>query len=321
MINPALLMRADRSMECYLKKYYHQGDFERADFWDCAEIFEILDDAYEITGNKRYFKLIDETYERFIKDRGSDWTYNMYNDDIMWAVIAMTRAYFLTGEEKYLNTAKANYDMVFARSLSDDLGGGLFWTTQNHSKNTCVECPGAIAACLLGKATGDVTYYDKANDIMEWTVANLYEENGKVYDCIGLDGNISKWSSTYNQGTFIGANILLFDHFGKEIYKERAFAAANYTMNEMYHGGVMNNEDTGNDLIGFKGIMSRWIRLFALRFDQPQYLDWLKLNADAAYENRNSEGLMWTAFGNKTEEIYYDVFGPSAALAVMFNCL
>ena len=44
-------------------------------------------------------------------------------------------------------------------------------------------------------------------------------------------------------------------------------------------------------------------------------------NADAAYENRNSEGLMWTAFAEKTEEKYYDVFGPSAALAVMFNCI
>ena len=26
-------------------------------------------------------------------------------------------------------------------------------------------------------------------------------------------------------------------------------------------------------------------------------------------------------FAEKTEEKYYDVFGPSAALAVMFNCI
>ncbi|MBQ7365404.1 MAG: glycoside hydrolase family 76 protein [Clostridia bacterium] len=313
--------RAHEAMEAYLAKYYKEGDFEKADFWDCAEIFEILDDAYEITKEARYAELIEETYERFLKDRGSDWEYNIYNDDIMWAVIAMTRAYFLTGKEKYLNTAKHNFDKTYARAISDDLGGGLFWRADNRSKNACVEGPGAIAACLLGKATGEEAYYEKAKGLIDWTVKTLYEENGKVYDCIGLDGGVNTWSSTYNQGTFIGANVLLYLHTGNEIYKKQADAAANYTMTEMYHGGIMNNEDTGNDLIGFKGIMSRWIRLYALTFNRPEYIDWLRLNADAAYENRNSEGLMWTAFGKKTEEIYYDVFGPSAALAVLFNCI
>ena len=316
-----LTLRAETCMDAYLAKYYDNGRFENADFWDEAEIFEILDDAYLITKNERYVTLIDETYERFIKDRGNDWAYNIYNDDIMWAVIAMTRAYFLTGKEKYLETAKLNYDKTYARAYSDDLGGGLFWRADNHSKNACVEGPGAIAACLLGKATGDASYYEKAKGIIEWTVKTLYEENGKVYDCIGMDGGINKWSSTYNQGTFLGANILLYEYYGDEIYKKRADATASYTMNEMYHGGIMNNEDSGNDLIGFKGIMSRWIRLYALTFDRPEYIDWLRQNADSAYENRNSEGLMWTAFAEKTEEKYYDVFGPSAALAVMFNCI
>lgn len=316
-----LTRRAHEAMDAYLAKYYKEGDFERADFWDCAEIFEILDDAYEITRDERYLALIDETYERFLKDRGSDWGYNIYNDDIMWAVIAMTRAYMLTGKEKYLATAKYNFDKTYARSFSDDLGGGLFWRADNQSKNACVNCPGAVAACVLGKATKDESYFEKAKGLIEWVVKTLYEENGKVYDCIGLNGGINTWSSTYNQGTFIGANVLLHEFYKDDVYKKQADAAANYTMMDMYGGGIMNNEDTGNDLIGFKGIMSRWIRLYALTYGKPEYIEWLRKNADAAYENRNSEGLMWTAFGKKTEEIYYDVFGPSAALAVMFNCI
>ena len=317
----SLTERAHAAMDAYLAKYYKEGDFEKADFWDCAEIFEILDDAYEITRDERYVALIDETYERFLKDRGSDWGYNIYNDDIMWAVIAMTRAYMLTGKEKYLATAKFNFDKTYARSLSDDLGGGLFWRADNQSKNACVNCPGAVAACVLGKALGDASYFEKAKGLIEWVVKTLYEENGKVYDCIGLNGGINKWSSTYNQGTFIGANVMLHEFYKDDVYKKQADAAANYTMNDMYGGGIMNNEDTGNDLIGFKGIMSRWIRLYALTYEKGEYIEWLRKNADAAYDNRNSEGLMWTAFGKKTEEIYYDVFGPSAALAVMFNCI
>jgi predicted alpha-1,6-mannanase (GH76 family) len=239
----------------------------------------------------------------------------------MWAVIAMTRAYRLTGIQKYFDTAKANFDMVWARAYSSDLGGGLWWRTDNQSKNACVNCPGVIAACLVGEVAQDESYFEKANDVMEWTVKELTEENGKVYDCYGINGDKNHWSSTYNQGTYIGGNMLLYKHYGNEVYKNRAAAAASYAMNEMYHGEVMDNEDWGNDVIGFKAILSRWLRLYALSENKPEYIEWLRKNADAAYANRNSEGIMMTKFATKTEEIYYDVFGTSAAVGVMFNCI
>lgn len=313
--------RANECMDRYLAKYYHKGRFEKADFWDLAEIFEILDDAYEATGDARYASLIEETYTDFLEDNGKTWEKNEFNDDIMWAVIAMTRAYRLTGIRKYLETAKENFALTWKRAYSDDLGGGLFWRIENRSKNACVNCPGAIAACLLGEALGEEDYFEKARSLIEWTVSTLYEECGKVYDCIGMDGKINKWSSTYNQGTFIGANMLLYRHFGDKRFDDRARAAADYVMNDMYHGGVMNNEDSGNDLIGFKGILSRWLSRYAAAANRPDYKEWLRKNADSAYANRNSEGLMQTAFATKTEEKYYDVFGTSAAVAVMFNCI
>lgn len=313
--------RASDCLDAYLAKYYDNGRFEKADFWDNAEIFEMLDDAYEATKNPRYAELIEETYNAFIEDRGSLWTDNEFNDDIMWAVIAMTRACMLTGKKKYFDTALENFRMVWARSYSEDLGGGLFWRIETRSKNACVNCPGTIAACLVGEVLNDEKLFADADAVMDWTVKTLYEENGKVYDCIGMDGKINKWSSTYNQGTFIGANMLLYKHYGDEKYLERARAAASYVMNDMYGGGIMNNEDSGGDLIGFKGILSRWLYRFAKADSKSEYIDWLRKNADSAYSNRNSEGLMQTSFANKTEEKYYDVFGTSSAVAVMFNCL
>lgn len=115
--------------------------------------------------------------------------------------------------------------------------------------------------------------------------------------------------------------MLLYKHYGDKKYLERARSAASYTMNVMYGGGIMNNEDSGNDLIGFKGILSRWLSRFAKADSKEEYIVWLRKNADSAYANRNSEGLMQTAFATKTEEKYYDVFGTSSAVAVMFNCL
>lgn len=316
-----LRKRAGECLDAYLAKYYKNGRFEKADFWDNAEILEMLDDAYENTRDERYSQLIEQAYSAFIEDRGSLWSDNEFNDDIMWAVIAMTRAYMLTGKRKYFETALENFSMVWARSYSDDLGGGLFWRIENRSKNACVNCPGAIAACLVGEVTNDEKYFADAAAVIEWTAGTLYEENGKVYDCIGMDGHVNKWSSTYNQGTFIGANMLLYKHYGDKKYLERARSAASYTMNVMYGGGIMNNEDSGNDLIGFKGILSRWLSRFAKADSKEEYIVWLRKNADSAYANRNSEGLMQTAFATKTEEKYYDVFGTSSAVAVMFNCL
>lgn len=316
-----LTNRAHECFDAYIAKYYKDGRFENADFWDHAEIFEIIDDAYEITGDEKYAAYIEETYNAFITDRGADWEGNPYNDDIMWAVIAMTRAYLLTGKKKYLDSAKVNFDKTWLRSWSEDLGGGLWWRIDNQSKNACVNCPGAIAACVLGEATGDESYFEKAVAVMDWTHKTLAEDNGKVYDCIGINGGKNQWSSTYNQGTYIGAYTLLYKHYGNTLYRDRAAAAADYTMNEMYHGEVMNNEDWGNDVIGFKAILSRWLRLYALTENKPEYIEWLRKNAASAYANRNSEGIIHTKFASPTEEIYYDVFGTSAAVGVMFNCI
>lgn len=317
-----LITRANECFDRYIDKYYQKGVFEKADFWDTAEIFEIIDDAYEITGDQKYADFIEETYTAFINQNGPLWESNIYNDDIMWAVIAMSRAYKLTSIQKYYDTAKANLDYVWERALSDDFGGGLWWRTDKQCKNACVNCPGVIAACLIGEISGEESYFEKAKDIMEWTVKTLAnEETGKIYDAINLNGEVNQWSSTYNQGTYIGGNMLLYRHFGDEVYKNRAAAAASFTMNEMYHGGIMDNEDWGNDVIGFKAILSRWLRLYALAENKPEYIEWLRKNADSAYSNRNAEGIMMTKFATKTEEIYYDVFGTSAAVGVMFNCI
>lgn len=305
----------------FLKKYYHNGVFEKADFWDWAEIFEMLDDALENIGDSAYAALIEETYTAFLSANGETWEKNPFNDDIMWAVIAMTRAYRLTGVKKYLDTALKNFNLTWERAYSDDLGGGLFWRVENQSKNACVNGPGAIAACLLAEALGDESYFEKARTLVDWMAAELYEENGKVYDCYSMDGKKNHWSSTYNQGTYLGANWLLYRHYGEAVFAKRAEAIARYTMEDMYEGGVMNNEDSGGDLIGFKGILSRWLSRYAKDEKCPVYMEWLKKNAAAAYANRNSEGLAWTTFANKTKEKYYDVFGMSAAVAVMINCV
>lgn len=291
-------------------------------FWEPAEMYEIVIDAYEHTGDRRYYEMIYEIFEGFKLEHGEDWTWNEYNDDIAWMSIACTRAYSCTGDPEFLDIAVRHFNIVWDRGWSDDLGGGIWWRTDNKSKNACVNCPMAIAACLLGDALDDESYYDRAVQIMDWVVNNIYEEDtGNVYDAYSIDGSKNHWASTYNQGTFIGANTLLNLHYGEKVYFDRARKAADYTINNMYQGGVMNNEDNSSDLVGFKGILARWMYCFAMNCGQKDVMDWLRLNGEAAWDNRNAEGLMTTAFANKTpDNVKIIPYSASAAVSVLNNC-
>lgn len=318
-----LLARAYECMENHKKVYYDKGNYVGADFWDFAEIFEIIEDLYEVSGDQDLFPMFEEMYRHAIQAYGETWEHNPFNDDIMWLCIACARAYLYTGVEKYLKTAIVNFDLTWKRAFSNDLGGGMFWRVENQSKNTCVNCPAAVAASLIAKASGDQTYYLRAALTLDWAERMMFEPDcGKVYDCVNLEGHVSKWSSTYNQGTFIGASMALYEYTGEERYLKNAEAAASYVKNEMYRGGVMNNEEPGNDLPGFKGILARYIRRFADKTGREEYRDWLRLNADAAYANRNAEGLMRTQLAEKTEDgTDYDVFAMSAAVSVVVNAV
>ncbi len=316
---------AKAALDQFLLSFYVEeekgGYIAGEDFWQQAEILEIVIDAYEQTGDEKYLAVMEDMYRGFISNRGKDWAYNEYNDDIMWMTIACSRAYLITQDKKFLEQAEKHFNLVFERGWSEDLGGGLFWRTDNQTKNSCINCPAVIAACLLGEATGKEEYMDKALMIYNWEKENLFGETGAVFDAYDLKTGINQWSSTYNQGTFIGAAMKLYQYSGDRVYLEDAKKAADYTVNTMFSGGVMNTEGDGNDLPGFKGILARWMGKFVRECRQHQYKEWLNLNAMAAWNNRNSNGIMWTLFDTKTEDTFYTAWGCSAAVSMLINCL
>lgn len=321
----AMTERADKAMQQFLDKYYvadedgETGSIPGELFWPRAEIFEIAADAYEKTKDEKYSRLMEQMYRGFVSDQGEDWSGNDFNDDIMWMTIGCARAYLLTGKEIYKQQAVRHFDLVFDRAWSDELGGGLYWKTDNTCKNSCINGPAAIAACLLAQATGDEAYLEKARRIYDWQVSVLFGPDGAVYDAITVEGEINTWCSTYNQGTFIGASVLLYQNGGDKSYLDNAVLAADYCMNTMYEGGVMSNEEEGADLPGFKGILCRWLGKLIYEAGQEQYLPWLQKNADAAWENQNSSGVTWTAWGEKTEDGFHTAWGCSAAPALMWS--
>ena len=290
-------------------------------FWDSAEMLETFIDAYEQTKDPEYLTLVED-YATSFSTKNTNWLGNAYNDDLMWITIAYLRIYRNTGTERYFKVAKSTYDAVYKRAWDGVLGGGLYWRTDNQTKNACVNCPAAIAANLIYEKTGDEKYIKQAKEIIDWVVGHLYESDGHVYDAMNIKGEVSKWASTYNQGTFIGACSLIYQNTGEEKYIGYADATATYTMKNMYNYRTIGTEDSGNDLPGFKGILTRWIYRYAVLRNNITVLEWLQLNADTAYSHKNNLGLIWTKWDAQTKDGVsgYNTFGFSTAVSLMFNC-
>lgn len=267
-------------------------------FWTYAEEIEMIVDAYKQTGNSTYKGMISQLCNGFTNYNGTSWSYDTYNDDCIWAVIAFVRAYTQTGNSTYLNIAKANFDMVYARAWDTTLGGGLWWTTAKGSKNACVNGPAAIAAYRLYQALGDSSYLTKSQAIHNWMVATIYNtSNGNVWDHIDADGTVTKTAITYNEGTFIGGAYYLGDTSNMALTENYVYT--NWPGSDMQLFG--QDSDAG----GFNGICLRWMGIAGYNTSYRQAV------ANQAWSVRNSANLSWNSWNTAT---------PSSGTLYSWDC-
>ena len=299
---------ADAIFDAHTKAFYrvtnniawHAKTMEggKADYWMQAEQLEMVLDAYERTRDPRQLHMFTNLFRGFLANHDTNWARNPYNDDIMWMVIACTRGHLLTGNAEFREVARENFDLCYARAASTNLGGGLRWTTDNRSKNACVNGPGAISAFLLGKATGEGSYFTMATNIFLWERATLFDSaTGRVFDNINANGRIRRFALTYNQGTFVGAANLLG-------FTNEARLAANFTMTQLSKDGYLPAAGENGDGGGFNGIGVRWIARFMRdRGEEATFKPWLQKNAEAAWKARRvSDNLSWCRWPEPTPE-------------------
>lgn len=339
----------DSVMRGWKNRYFNQLKTSTG-FWGEAEMMETILDAYETTGKQEYKTMFEEVYEHFVSTpagwgqpgNGQDWRWNEYNDDIAWAVLASVRAYLMFEKHpnsniNYLTIAKNNYSWMYNRALLP--GGTLRWKETpagNRGSNSCINGPAEVAACYLGIATSDESYFEKAKNLYAKQRQILYEPaTGKVFDSGSWNSEGTSftvgnsWVSTYNQGTFLGAALMLYNHYGTEQYKNDAHKIVEWTQKDLCNArGVVRVCGSGDDLQGFKGILMRYLRRYVVDLALPEKVEWLQRNALHAYNNRNSKGISWTAWWEKSAEnfVFSDgynfsntPFGSSTAVSAAFN--
>ena len=327
----------DDMMNKWRDHYYHKAGtgyvIGRGGWWGDAEMFEVVLDALETTGEAQYATMFDNLYKNFCQRNNTDWSGNEYNDDIAWMCIACVRAYLLTGNTEYRTRAKQNFDKMYSRSQKHANGTLLWRQSSPDGTNSCVNGPAAVCACYLAEALGQESYYEKAASIYAGERSILYNINssgtfnGQVYDSYNMkEKKVSNtWSSTYNQGTCLGAAVMLWNHYGKAQYKSDADAIMKWTAANLAdsHGIIKVCQTVTGDLTGFKGILMRYVRRYAADLDHPEYYDLLARNAWHAWNNRNSKGISMSAWLHKTTENFnysdggsFDTDGVGAFTAV-----
>ncbi|WP_081773199.1 glycoside hydrolase family 76 protein [Prevotella sp. P6B4] len=292
--------------------------------WGEAETMEAILDCYEATKEAELLTLYEQCY-RYMRYHvgaswnggtvvsGYDWFGYDFNDDVMWLIIAAIRGYQNTGKQMYLDDAKRNFDLIYRRAYLGYVGM-LRWAENSgdrNGSNSCINGPAEVAACYIAAASGDESYYEKARELYENQRQYLFNTvTGHVDDSVVFNPDNSKvvsrntWASTYNQGTMLGAAVLLYRHYQDSRYKQDADRILAFAKRELCNefGVVHVCQNADGDFQGFKGILMRYAGLYAREFQDKDTQKWLIGNAFHAYNNLNSLSFGHSAWQTKAAE-------------------
>ncbi|MEA2398010.1 MAG: hypothetical protein QOK25_1566 [Thermoleophilaceae bacterium] len=148
-------------------------------------------------------------------------------DDNEWIGLEMLRRYRMTHDSFLLRRARTIFDLaVFGwdKDESHPCPGGVVFSQApgNVDRNTVTNAPGAELGLRLYELTKDSYYFDWAKRMYDWVTTCLGDSSGFYLDHITFSGTIDPTVWTYNQGTMIGSNVLLFRVTGQKTYLKRA---------------------------------------------------------------------------------------------------
>lgn len=211
---------------------------------------------------------------------------DIFYDDNEWIGLELVQLYRMTGNERALERARRVFDLV-VHGWDDDPShprpGGVFWTQASWSddRNTVSNAPGAELGLQLYQLTEDEElkeyYLGWARRMYEWVNEHLRAPNGLYWDHVNMDGTITKWIFTYNQGTMLGANVLLYEITGEKPYLDEAERIADRALEYFGREGLFE-EDMAFAAIFFKNLL-----LLQNVDSDPRYRRAMQAYADAIW--------------------------------------
>ncbi|MFE1332685.1 glycoside hydrolase family 76 protein [Streptomyces microflavus] len=277
---------------------YDRGSGKFAGWWTSATALTSLIDNIRISHMPSYRYAIANTYDKLRTAEGGDFT-NPYLDDTGWWGLAWVAAYDLTGDRRYLDTARKDADHM-AAYWTGKCGGGVQWATDKPYKNAITnELYIQLSAALHNRVAGDTTYLQRAKDGWAWFRASgMINSGNTVNDGLRDDcTNNGDTTWTYNQGVILAALAELNRATGDAtlLTRARTLADASTTSAYLNPGSTLHEpyepDGTGctSDGDSFKGAYVRGLGLLNKALPDRPYSAYLDRQADTAYaKNRTS---------------------------------
>jgi len=161
---------------------------------------------------------------------------DVFYDDNAWLGLALCHHHALTRSDEAADLSRRLLHFVLTGWSTDTTWshpGGIRWKVpaSNRSRNTCSNGPVAELAALIGTRDSDETKLDWAKRIYRWVHESLEGSGGLYLDQIAPDGTVLPDIWSYNQGTMIGAGVLLHRATGEADYLTRAKLTAQVALN------------------------------------------------------------------------------------------
>lgn len=280
------------------------GNIGQYDYWPEAHGLEVLLDAYGRNKQDTYKQCIYDFHEG-VKAKNGNRFWNNYFDDMAWHGVAHLRAFEITGDKRYEESAKALWEWIILEGYNESEGGGIRW---NHESNAAGESKGipstgptTIMAARRWQKYGNTETVGGENDsvwmvrLYNWMKDNRFDrQSGRVYE--KYEDTQGDW--TYNAGTFMGSALELYKITGNQMYLNDAIKIADWTTSTLINSTnkVLSDwaEQEDHDVNLFKGIFVRYFTQLILEKDLPEgirhrYVSFLKHSAE----------ILWTQGSDK----------------------
>jgi len=263
-------------------------------FIQAANEMEVLEPA------EKYMLPVEKSIDQYYSDKPplpayQDYVFkerasSRFYDDNQWVAIAYLDAYHRNHAKKYLEVSEMIYRFMMS-GLDTATGGGLYWKEGDKTtKNTCSNGPGILVALRLYQITEKKAYLQSALAIYQWANKNLQSADGLFYDAIKIPSlKISEQKYTYNTGTMLQANALLYNITKDRKYLDEAQRIAKAGKTWFFKNNRLPNE------YWFNAVMLRgYAELYKVDKNR-EWINFFEEDADRVWNNeRNADNLLGT---------------------------